>query len=88
MTRYFFNLRYGSEAERMAVDPEGEELVNGQTVRKYTLQIIRDLIARPSSFAVRDWLNCSFEIENEKGELILTVPFRDILAPEDVAPDL
>lgn len=37
------------------------------------------MIAGPSLAAIRDWFVCSFEIENEDAQLLLTVPFTDTL---------
>lgn len=41
------------------------------------------MIAGPGLSAIRDWLVCSFEIENEDAEILLTVPFTDILTKEE-----
>ncbi len=82
MPRYFFNLRYGNGVSKLAVDPEGDELPNLEAARQHALQEARGLIAGPSSFAVRDWFACSFEIEDEDAQRVLTVPFSD-LVPED-----
>ena len=81
MPRYFFNLRYGRGPDKLAVDPEGDELADDEAARQHALQIVRDLIAGPPSFAVRDWFVCSFEIEDENARCVLTVPFSD-LVPE------
>ena len=83
MPRYFFNLRYGRESGKLAVDPEGDELADDEAARQHALQIARDLVAGPRSFAVRDWFVCSFEIEDEKAQHVLAVPFSDIVPEED-----
>lgn len=83
MPRYFFNLRYGRGPDKLAVDPEGDELADVEAAREHALQSARDLIAGPPSFAVRDWFACSFEIEEEERGPVLTVPFSDLVPEED-----
>ncbi|WP_027172097.1 hypothetical protein [Methylobacterium sp. 10] len=83
MPRYFFNLRYGPHLDKLTVDPEGDELADDEAAREHALQIVRDLVAGPASFAVRDWFACSFEIEDENARRVLTVPFSDIVPEED-----
>ena len=79
MPRYFFNLRYGPGAGKLAVDPEGDELADVEAAREHALQTARDLVAGPPSMAVRDWFACSFEIEDEQTRPVLTIPFSDIV---------
>jgi hypothetical protein len=86
MPRYFFNLRYGQGIDKLAVDPEGDDLADDEAARQHALQIARDLIAGPRSVAVRDWFVCSFEIEDEDARRVLTVPFSDIV-PEEYDED-
>lgn len=82
MPRYFFNLRYGRGPDKLAVDPEGDDLADAEAARQHALQEARGLIAGPPAFAVRDWFMCSFEIEDDDGRAVLTVPFSD-LVPEE-----
>ncbi|MCC0809436.1 hypothetical protein FPV16_25100 [Methylobacterium sp. W2] len=77
MPRYFFNLRYGHGPDKLAVDPEGDELPDLDAVRMHALHSARDLIARSRTDAVRDWFVCSYEIEDEDCHRLLTVPFSD-----------
>jgi hypothetical protein len=81
MPRYFFNLRYGAGDSKLAIDPEGDELADVEAARQHALREARGLIAGPRSFSVRDWFVCSFEIEDETSQRVLTVPFSD-LVPE------
>lgn len=81
MSRYYLNLRYGQGLDKLAVDPEGDELANDEAARQHALQEARGLIAGPRSFAVRDWFVCAFEIQDENARHVLTVPFSD-LVPE------
>jgi hypothetical protein len=75
MPRYFLHLRYGPGPDKLAVDPEGEELAGVAEARTRALQAAQDLIARTRSYAVRDWFVCSFEITDEQGQPVMTVPF-------------
>jgi hypothetical protein len=86
MPRYYLNLRYGQGLDKLAVDPEGDELADDEAARQHALQEARGLIAGPRSFAVRDWFVCSFEIEDENARHVLTVPFSD-LVPEEKDED-
>ncbi|TXN20643.1 hypothetical protein FV227_26035 [Methylobacterium sp. WL119] len=83
MPRYYLNLRYGQRLDKLAVDPEGDELADDEAARQLALQAARDLVAGTRSFAVRDWFVCSFEIEDEKARRVMTVPFSDIGPEED-----
>ena len=83
MPRYFFNLRYGPGAGKLAVDPEGNDLPDAQAAHRHALQEARGLIAGPPSFVVRDWFACAFEIEDDDGQAILTVPFSELVPEED-----
>lgn len=83
MPRYFFNLRYGPGPDKLAVDPDGNNLADIEAVRQHALQEARGLITGPPSFAVRDWFVCSFEIEDEDFRPVLTVPFSDLVPEED-----
>ncbi|MHC2021374.1 DUF6894 family protein [Methylobacterium sp. CM6247] len=82
MPRYFFNLRYGRRPDMLAVDPEGDELPNLDAVRMHALHCAWDLIARSRTDAVRDWFVCSYEIEDEDCQRVLTIPFSDSV-PDD-----
>ena len=77
MPRYFFNVRYRSGPNGLAVDPEGDELADVDAAREYALAQARDMIARTRTDLVRDWMVCSFEIMDDRGQPVLTVPFSD-----------
>jgi hypothetical protein len=77
MPRYFFNVRYRSGPNGLAVDPEGDELADVNAAREHALAQARDMIARTRTDLVRDWMVCSFEILDDKGQPVLTVPFSD-----------
>ena len=79
MPQYFFNVRHAPGLEGLAVDPEGEDLPDLSAAREHALQEARGMIAGPSMSSIRDWFVCSFEIEDEDAQLLLTVPFTDTL---------
>ena len=84
MSRYFFNLRHRPGPAGLAVDPEGDELADLNAAREHALFVARDTIARTRIDIVRDWMVCSFEIEDEDAQLLLTVPFSDTVSDEGV----
>ena len=84
MPRYFFNLRHRPGPAGLAVDPEGNELPDLSAAREHALFVARDLIARTRTDIIRDWFVCSFEIEDEDAQLVLTVPFSDTVSDEGV----
>jgi hypothetical protein len=77
MPRYFLNVRYRPGPAGLAVDPEGDELADVNAVREHAMAQARDMIARTRTDIVRDWMVCSFEITDEQGQTVLTVPFSD-----------
>jgi hypothetical protein len=84
MPRYFFNLRHRPGPAGLAVDPEGDELADLNAAREHALFVARDTIARTRTNIVRDWMVCSFEIEDEDAQLLLTVPFSDTVSDEGI----
>ncbi|MHC2020241.1 DUF6894 family protein [Methylobacterium sp. CM6247] len=82
MPRYDFNLRHRPGPAGLAVDQEGEELAGLEAGRERALIMARDLVARGRISLIRDWFVCSFEIENEDAERVLTVPF-SATVPDD-----
>jgi len=76
---YFFNVRHAPGPDGLAVDPEGEDLPDLKAARAHALEAVRGMIAGPSLAAIRDWFVCSFEIEDVDAQLLLRVPFTDIL---------
>lgn len=84
MARYYFNLRHGSGPDGLAVDPEGDELPDLSAAREHALFVARDLIARVRTDIVRDWFVCSFEVEDDNAQVLLTVPFSDTVSEEGI----
>ncbi len=83
MPRYFFSLRHRPGPAGLAVDEEGDELAGVNAARKHALFLAQDMIARTQTNIVRDWMVCSFEITDEEGQPVLTVPFSDTVPEED-----
>ncbi|KMO37891.1 hypothetical protein VQ02_12445 [Methylobacterium variabile] len=82
MARYFFNLRHGPGPDGLAVDLEGDELADPEEARARALDVARDLITRTRVHSVRDWFACAFEVTDESGQLVMTVPFGDTVTEE------
>jgi hypothetical protein len=77
MPRYFFNIRHRPGPAGLAVDPEGDEFADLSAARENALSQARVMIARERHIFIRDWMDCSFEIMDAAGRLLLTVPFGD-----------
>lgn len=77
MPRFFFNVRHRPGPDGLAVDPEGDELADVNAARERALSQARIMIARERHTFIRDWMVCAFEITDEDGQPVLTVPFSD-----------
>jgi len=80
MPRFFFNLRYGRNTGDLATDPEGDDAADAEEARELALRAAQGLFADVSPAMASKWLRCSFEIMDEQGRRVLTVPFSN-LAP-------
>lgn len=75
MPRYFFHLRCASEG---ANDPSGEEFANDTAPRDHVVASIREMIEG----GLRSNAGCLsfvFDVKNEEGQLVATVPFTEAL---------
>jgi len=73
MPRYFLNIR---DQDTLIVDPDGDELPNLEEARDLALEIIRDILGRPETYgSARRWSLRSFEITDEAGNVLATIPF-------------
>lgn len=81
--RYFFNIRHKPGADGIAVDPDGDEIAEAGQVREHALTVARDLIARTRLESIANWFDCAFEITDEQGGAVMTVPFTDTVNSED-----
>ena len=84
MPRFFFNVRYRPGPAGLAVDPEGEEFADLNAARENALFQAREMIARDRHTFIRDWMDCSFEIMDEAGQPVLTIPFSDTVPESDL----
>jgi hypothetical protein len=76
--RYFLSLRYKDGAGGLAVDEEGDELPDQDALRQHVVETARDLMQTRMG-VVRNWADCTFEVTNEAGHLVLTLPFSEAL---------
>jgi hypothetical protein len=76
--RFFLHLRYRGGAEGLAVDEEGDELPDSGDLRQHVEQTARDLMRHARLAAVSDWRACTFEVTDESGSLVLTLPFAEV----------
>ena len=82
MPRLFCHLRYGWPAGKLAIDPEGDEGADVSLLRDHAIQIAGSVV-KTRSHAVRDWMECSFEITDENGCAVFTVPFSDSVPDQE-----
>jgi hypothetical protein len=75
--RYFLSLRYKDGPRGLAVDEEGDELVDADALREHVLDTARDLIRKTRMGSIRNWSACSFEVTDETGQLVLTLAFSE-----------
>ena len=73
MPRYYLSVRYG---DRVFRDEEGEDIPSGIEMKVRALETARDLITTPS-LTIPDWLDCTLEVTDESGIIVLSVPFPD-----------
>jgi hypothetical protein len=83
MPRFFFSLRYRPGENGLAVDHEGDELADETQVRAHALHVARETIVKDRMATVRDWMVCSFEITDEAGRHVMTVPFSDTVPVQE-----
>jgi hypothetical protein len=77
MPRYFLHLKYPSPEDGFARDDEGDELPNIGSLRQHVMDTARDLMVSARLKAIPDWLRCSFEVTDESGTVVLTLPFSE-----------
>ena len=71
------NLRY---RDRYYADDEGDELPDESAVRDHALSTASDLIHLTRTESIRDWFDCTFEITDEAGRIVLMLPFGDTVS--------
>jgi hypothetical protein len=78
--RYFLSLRYKKGPHGLALDEEGDELPDAGALREHVLETARDLISHSAIRSVR-WHDCIFEVSDETGALLFTLPFSEVADP-------
>jgi hypothetical protein len=78
--RFFLHLRYRDGIDGLAVDEEGDELPDSGDLRQHVEQTARDLMRHARLAAITDWRGCTFEVTDESGSLVLTLPFSEVAA--------
>jgi hypothetical protein len=79
--RYFMNIRYRG---RIVPDHEGDELPVEEAVRDHALATARDLVFGARMDAIRSWFDCSFEVTDQSGRVVLVMPFAAVLGEPDL----
>jgi hypothetical protein len=79
--RFFLHLRYRDGVNGLAVDEEGDDLPNAGGLRTHVEATARDLIRHARLAAIPDWRACTFEVTDEAGSLVLTLPFAAVAVP-------
>ena len=75
--RYFLSLRYKDGVDGLAEDEEGDELPNESVLREHVIETARDLIGTRSNV---HWLDCTFEVTDEAGRHVLTLPLKEAVS--------
>jgi len=73
MPRYYLSVRY---RDRLFQDAGGEDIPSGIEMKVRALETARDLIRTPF-LAIPDWLDCTLEVTDETGTMVLSLPFPD-----------
>ena len=72
MPRFTMTMR---DRDRLFVDPDGDDLASADAVQGHALETGWDLITRARMDSIRNWFDCSFEVTNEAGQVVLVLPF-------------
>jgi len=77
MPRYFLHLKYPAHEDGFARDDEGDELSDPDDLRRHVVDTACDLMTGARLRAIPDWLQCSFEVTDETGTVVLRLPFSE-----------
>ena len=77
MPRYFLHLRYRDGSDGLAVDEEGDD-VPEPGLHAHVEATARDLMRKARLDVIRNWHGCIFEVTDDTGQLVLTVPFSQL----------
>jgi hypothetical protein len=83
VARYFFSIRYRAGPGGLARDEEGDELSCLEAARAHALQVARDMIQRNRFDMIRNLFDCAFEITDERGAVVLNVPFTEAVSNDE-----
>lgn len=83
MPFYHLNLRHRPGPRGLALDPDGDELADESLVRDHAMETARDLTKRARLEHIRNWYDCSFEVTDDAGRRVMTVPFSDLVVESD-----
>ena len=78
LTRFFLHLRFRDGADGLALDQEGDDLPDMSALREHVEATARDLMRGARLDAIPDWRDCTFEVTDEAGGLVLTLPFAEV----------
>ena len=73
--RYFLHLRY---PHGLAVDEEGDEVPEPSLLHAHVEATARDLMQKARLKVIRNWQKCTFEVTDESGQHVLTLPFSQV----------
>ncbi len=78
MSRYYFHIRKG---EVLVEDPEGTEVAQTESLEDEAIEAARDLLADGDRQGLdrREWI---YEIADETGATMLTLPFSRTVEPD------
>jgi hypothetical protein len=76
--RFFLHLRYRDGIDGLAVDEEGDDLPDPDRLRTHVEATARDLMRHARLAAIPDWRACTFEVTDETGSPVLTLPFSEV----------
>ena len=78
MPRYFFHIRKGDVLDQ---DSVGREVAATEVLRDETIEAARDVLADGDVQGLdrREWV---FEVADESGGIVLTLPFVDAIEPD------
>ena len=79
MPRYFLHLQYSDLEDGLAHDEEGNDLEDASVLRQQVVSTARDQMRGARLHSIPDWLQCSFEVTDESGTVVLTLPFSEIV---------
>ena len=79
MARYFLHLRYSALEDGFAREEEGDELEDASALGQHVVDTARDLMRGARLHSIPDWRQCTFEVTDESGTVVLTLLFADVV---------